>query len=208
MKCPSFETIVGYLDGETGRPAPGEIGVHLAQCGDCAGDRDWYERLRSLAATDDSITPPGWVFKQATKAFQDWASPAEVLNNLVRKAGRVIAQLVFDSGVQPTPAGARSSAVDARQVLYRAEDFSIDLQIEPRDQSRCGLAGQILRERDYEFESVADRPLTLVRDGAEVATTRTNARGEFAITSLDSGSYDLAIDTGDLNITIVGLGIN
>jgi hypothetical protein len=208
MKCPSFENILGYLDGEAGRPAAGEIGAHLSRCDNCAGDRHWYEGVKSLAVADDSVTPPGWVFKRAMKAFKGSVPPAGVLNDLVQKAGRVIAQLVFDSGVQPALAGARSSAVERRQVLYRADEFSIDLQIEPRAQSRVGLAGQILREGDYEFESVAGRCLTLVRDGAEVATTRTNERGEFAITSLDSGSYDLAIDTGELDITIVGLGIN
>jgi hypothetical protein len=208
MKCPSFETLVSYLEGEAGRPATGEIGVHLSRCDNCGGNRHWYQAVKSLAVTDDSIAPPGWVFKRAMKSFKDWVPPAGALINLAQKAGRVVAQLVFDSGVQPMLAGARSSAVERRQVLYRADEFSIDLQIEPREQSRAGLAGQILREGDCEFESVAGRSLTLVRDGTEVATTRTNARGEFAITSLDSGSYDLAIDTGELDITIVGLGVN
>src|SRR5262245_25221484 len=208
MKCPSFERLVGFLDDASGGPATGEIADHLSRCDNCAGERHWYEGVRSLAVTDDSIAPPGWVFKRATKAFRDWTPSAGTLSSLVQNAGRVIAQLLFDSGVQPALAGARSSAVEYRQMLYQADDFSIDLQIEPREQARAGLAGQILREGDYEFESVAGRSLTLVRDGAEVATTRTNARGEFAITSLDSGSYDLAIDTGELNITIVGLGID
>ncbi len=43
-----------------------------------------------------------------------------------------LAELLFDSFLQPVLEGVRSSSIGTRQMLYRADPFQIDLLIEPR----------------------------------------------------------------------------
>lgn len=204
MNCPAFEDLVDYLDGRLASAAAETVSAHLATgCARCNSDRAWYEEVRSITASDDSVEPPPWILKRAIRAFDTRGSGP----GAVRRATQLVASLLFDSLQRPSPAGARSGGVDGRQLLYKAEDYSIDLQLASLDQSRASLTGQILREGEMMFESVAGLQLDLTRDGGTVLSTVTNDRGEFRVEALDYGSYDLRLDTNDASITIVGLPI-
>src|SRR5713226_7492556 len=51
-------------------------------------------------------------------------------------------QLLFDSFSQPALAGARSAAMRIRQMLYRAEPYQIDIQIEAQpERNRLVVTG-------------------------------------------------------------------
>ena len=204
MTCPGFEQLLDYLDGRLDGAAAQSAATHLALgCRPCDVDRSWYQQVRLVAASDDSIEPPHWVMKRAVRLFN---APL-VRTNIGARVGRVVASLVFDSLRRPALAGVRSSGVEGRQLLYRAVDYSIDVQVAASDQSRAELTGQILREGELMFESVAGLQLDLMRNGGTILSTVTNERGEFAIPAIDFGSYDLRVDVNEASITIVGLPI-
>lgn len=205
MKCPGFEMLIEYLDGRLKGHESEDVQSHLASaCSRCDEERAWYELVKQVAASDDSIEPPQWVLKRAFRIFESQTAQ----KGLAARAGRLIASLVFDSFARPAMAGARSAEAIGRQLLYRAEDFGIDMQIESAEQARAEITGQILREGEMTFDSVKRLPLTLLRDGRAVSSTFTNDRGEFIIASVDSGKYDLQIEADELSITIVGLPIS
>jgi hypothetical protein len=158
--------------------------------------------LKAVAARDDSIEPPPWVLKRAVRLF----NAPRVRMSVGARVGRVVASLVFDSLRGPAFAGVRSSAIEGRQLLYRADDYSIDVQVAV-SQSRAELTGQVLREGELMFESVAGLQLELMRNGGTILSTVTNDRGEFTIPAVDFGSYDLRVDLNEASITIVGLPI-
>lgn len=204
MNCPGFEQLLDYLDGRLAMCAAETVAAHLAAgCGECDGGRVWYQQVRLVAASDDSVEPPPWILKRAIRIFDARGSRTSA----VRRATQLVASLLFDSFERPAVAGARSSGVEGRQLLYQAEDYSIDLQVALLDQSRAELTGQILREGELRFESVAGLQLDLIRDGGTILSTVTNDRGEFRVEALDYGSYDLRLDASDASITIVGLPI-
>jgi hypothetical protein len=207
MKCPDFDDLVSFSENQLDGPATDRVRVHLSECSNCVGAIQWYEGIRSLTAEDDSVSPPGWVMKRALRVFEDRTHRGELVEGLVGAVGRGLARLVFDSGLQPATPGVRSASAEARQLLYRAGEFSVDLQVAAIDQARSGLTGQILREGELEFESVGGLALTLAQEGGTVHSTVTNNRGEFSIASVESGSYDLGIKGSELDITIVGLSI-
>ncbi len=91
--------------------------------------------------------------------------------------------------------------------MYRADEYSIDLQIVESDITSTEVTGQILREGEFLFESVAGLQLALMRDDGTILSTVTNRRGEFTISAIDFGSYDLRVDLNEASITIVGLPI-
>ena len=118
-----------------------------------------------------------------------------------------MAAVAFDSLRRPALAGVRSGGVEGRQLLYRGADYSIDVQVAPVDQRSAEVTGQILREGESMFESVSGLQLDLMRNDGTILSTVTNDRGEFAIQSIEFGSYDLRVDVNNTSITIVGLPI-
>jgi hypothetical protein len=204
MTCPGFQQLLDYLDGLLDRSASDAVSAHLASgCNQCEGDREWYQQVKLIASSDDSIEPPVWVLKRALRIFD---TPPE-RSSLAGRVGRVVASLVFDNLRQPAIAGARSSGVESRQLLYKAEDYSIDVQVALVDRQSAELTGQILREGESMFESVAGLRLDLIDEGKKTVSAVTNERGEFAIGGVEFGSYELQVDVKGASITIVGLPV-
>jgi hypothetical protein len=113
-----------------------------------------------------------------------------------RETGRLI-QLLFDNFSQPALAGTRSAAARIRQLLYRAEPYQIDLQIELlQDRNSLVVTGQLL---DVSHPEVIGRdvPLTLSNCGASIVNTVTNQFGEFR------GEVE---NSGDLELSFLGSG--
>ena len=70
MKCPTFERLIDYLDERLSTTAAEIVRTHLdGGCGECASGRDWYLSMKRVAASDDSVEPPPWVFKRALRIF-------------------------------------------------------------------------------------------------------------------------------------------
>jgi hypothetical protein len=204
MSCPGFQLLLDYLDGRLDRAAADVVSAHLALgCSQCDGDREWYQQVKRIASSDGSIEPPPWVLKRALRVFDT----PRVRMSIAGRVGCVVASLVFDSLRQPAIAGARSSGVEGRQLLYRAEDYSIDVQVAPVDQRSAELTGQILREGESMFESVGGLRLDLIEEGRKTLSAVTNERGEFTIGGVDFGRYELRVDVNEASITIVDLPI-
>ncbi len=203
MKCPTFERLIDYLDERLASSAVEAVAAHLdSGCDRCASDRDWYKSLKHTAASDESVEPPPWVFKRALRVFEEAKRPR---TTVASRAGRLLASLLFDSAGGPAMAEARSSGADARQLLYRAGDYSIDLQVTPVDQNRSDITGQILREGEFSFESVAALPLELADARGTGHSSVTSDRGEFSLNALEPGIYHIRIDARGSRITIEGV---
>jgi hypothetical protein len=204
MKCPSFERLIDYLDNQLGAGEAARLAAHLsAGCRQCAETRDWYERVRVIASSDESIEPPSWVFKRAVKIFETKKSRP----SLIERIGERVASLVFDSLAQPAIAGVRSTETTNRQLLYHAGDYSIDLQIAPAEDLRADLIGQVLKEGEAAFESVSGLRLEIARRGEPIFSTVTDDLGEFKISGIDYGVYDLRIELENGSITVPGLPV-
>lgn len=205
MKCPTFERLIDFLDARLGSSSAVEVAAHLdSSCGSCSSDRDWYQALKRVAASDESVEPPAWVFKRALRIFEE---AGRTRTTVASRAGRLIASLLFDSASQPAMAEARSSGADGRQLLYRAGDYSIDLQVTLVDQNRLDITGQILREGEFLFESVAGLSLQLADATGGSSSRVTGDRGEFSINGLEPGTYDLRIDLRGSRVTIERLNL-
>ena len=104
-----------------------------------------------------------------------------------------VAQLLFDSFSQPVTAGIRSAPRRIRQLLYRAEPYQIDLQIESRPETnRLVVTGQLL---DVSRPEMVGRDVqVMVSDGREsIVKTVTNQFGEFRAEVENSGDLELSL---------------
>ena len=198
MNCPSFERLVDHLDERLEEAESSEVAAHLAGgCATCTKTAGWYQRVRLIAANDDTIAPPSWVFKRALRIIEKQRN----LPALIERIGQSIASLVFDSFSGPVLAGVRSTETADRQLLYRAGDYSVDLQITPSENSRADLIGQVLQE-GASFESVSRLKLHILMGGQVVVSTMTDEMGEFIISGMKQGVYDLRVELPEGSITV------
>jgi hypothetical protein len=200
MKCPPFEDLLDYCDGHINEPAHLVVAHLESGCQQCAQDIDWYRRMCAISASDDCEDPPPWVFKRALRLFETRQTPKAHF-------GRLIASLAFDSFARPVLSGVRLVETNNRQLLYRAGAYTIDLQIDFSEPSKANLRGQILRESESRFESVADLSVRIIREGKPIRATSTNAIGEFSIQHLEQDDYDLVVGTKEGIIDVPRLPI-
>ena len=204
MKCPGFARLVDYLDGRLGVTDGSRIAQHLEEgCSSCGPTRQWYERTLSIVAADDSCEPPPWVLKRALRIFDAQRERPRIFERI----GRAVASLVFDSVALPALEGVRSTESANRQLLYRAGDYSIDLQIGSADQMHADVAGQVLREREVSFDSVALCQVDLMRGEERLVTTATNQVGEFTIKGVELGDYGLQLELPDGILVVEGFSV-
>lgn len=204
MKCPSFEHLLDYIDGLLTGPERARVETHFAKgCVDCSENRAWYERLRDIAANDDSAAPPPWVLKRAIRIIEAQRDRPRI----AARIGQIVASLVFDSFARPALSGTRSTETVNRQLLYRAGDYSVDIQVAALGQTSGELIGQVLKEGEISFDSVAGLKLELVAEGKRSRSAVTDRMGEFRINRIECGSYDLTIEMPEGSVTIQGLPI-
>ena len=205
MKCPSFERIIDYLDNRLSQAEASRVKTHLADgCAVCGETSNWYQGVRIIAASDDMVAPPAWVLKRAVRIFEMQHDRPR----LAERIGRVIASPVLDSLAGPALERVRSTQTVERQLLYRAGGYSIDLQIAPSKNARADLNGQVLKEGDPTFESVAGLKLDIARDAKVVFSTATNDMGEFKISGMEPGVYELRVELSEGNIAIPDLPVS
>ncbi len=171
--------------------------------------------LRALRASADLVDPPGWVRERARRLFTR-ASASRAAGLLTRFQ----ATLVFDSrrpGLRPV--GVRSPGVlDAIadgpwQLLYRGGDVDVDLLVRPnQDGHTLNVRGQALSLAGDTFgvqgvvEALpADAPRHLHGSSEPSARTLLEPSGEFALSNLERGRYDVLLRFGAREIELSGV---
>jgi len=170
--------------------SPGELqemNNHLKQgCKRCQETVSMWQRVERSAAAERNYQPPADTLRMVKAAFAAAGLHGQ------RKESRSRISILFDSFLQPVVEGARSAATDSRQMLYRADPFQIDLQIEAKpDSNHLLVTGQLL---DLNNPGIA---------GNDVGVTLSNLRGHVVqAVSNQHGEFTCEIkNSGDLQIT-------
>ena len=148
-------------------------------------DQD-INNIISLMQTDKSVDAPQDAIRWSKNIFR--ARIAEPKKSVVE---RVLAVLQMDLSPNRAAFGERSaSATQARQMLFRAGETSIDLRIKQTEKG-FNVEGQILGE-DF-----ANRAIKL----GEFETTA-NELSEFKFTGVPAGKYDLSLRGNEREIVV------
>lgn len=145
---------------------------HLAEgCQECSQALSTWQLLAAAASRERAYAPPRDVVRMVKQEFAVQYPEKE-------EKTTILASLVFDSFANAATAGVRSAAVNARQLLYSANDITIDLRFEFQPmKSRAVVVGQVLENRNASGLPI---PLLLFNDrGAAVMETETSEFGEF-----------------------------
>jgi hypothetical protein len=173
--------------------------------------------LRAVRASGDLVEPPRWVSERARRIFGSRASRRSSL------LSRIKAKLTFDSR-QPglRPAGVRSRGVldsiadGPWQLLYRGGDVDVDLLVRPnQDGHTLNVRGQALSIAGDAFgpqgvvEALpADEPRRLHGPVEPSARTFLDPSGEFALSNLERGRYDMLLRFGAREIELTGVELS
>lgn len=173
-----------------------EMERHLeCGCERCLKTISRWRRVRRMAATEASHQPPNEAVRTAKAAFagSPWAR--------VRKVSGVI-EVLFDSFLQPALEGVRSAGAGTRRMLYRADPFQVDLQIEAQVGGIVVVTGQLLDLREPEVVG-SHVPLMLSNLRGRVIRATTNQYGEFREEIEGTGDLELVFHgANDKPVTI------
>lgn len=130
-----------------------------------------------------------------TSASEAVFSKASLWRKLREK--RANAQLLYDSFAQQAAVGTRSIAMHVRQMLFRADPYQIDLQVEAQpDRKHLVVTGQLI-DVGRPDRLDASIEITLSDGRGNIVSTVTNQFGEFRGEVLLSGDLDLSFVSRD-----------
>lgn len=146
-----------------------------------------WRKLAKEAASHSAYQPPAERVSAVKAAF----TLADIAARQPKTGCLIL--LLYDSFSQPATPGIRSGPTRARQLLYRAEPYQIDLQIEALPESnRLVVSGQLL---DVSLPEMVGRDVqvTLSNRHESVVRTMTNQFGEFRAELDNSGDLELSL---------------
>ena len=169
---------------------------HLEEgCSRCKKTLSLWQRVRQTAKSAAESQPPEHAVRIAKAEFAA-ARPA-------RLPGLV--EVLFDSFLQPLFQGARSSGSGTRQMLYRAEPYQVDLQIEAKPGANTlVVTGQLLDLRNPDAPG-RDVPLIISNLRGHVVQTVTNEFGEFREEIMSSSDLELKLPGENEKAVIISL---
>ena len=162
-----------------------EMEKHLERCEDCAKTVSRWQKIQRAAVAEPTFQPPSEAVRMAKAAFavSEWARE--------RRAAWGMVEVLFDSRLQPALEGIRSAATGTRRMLYRADPFRVDLQVEGQVGSKnIVVTGQLLDLRHPEVVG-RDVPFMLSNLRGRVVQATTNQFGEFREEIESSGDLEL-----------------
>ena len=177
-----------------------EMEKHLKQgCQRCQDTLSMWQRVHKSAAAERNYQPPADTVRIAKAAFAASGLKGQ------RKESRSSISVLFDSFLQPVVAGVRSAATDSRQMLYRADPFQIDLQIEAKpNSSDLMVTGQVLDSSNPGI-TVKDVRVTLSNLRGHVVHTVSNQNGEFTCEIKNSGDLQITFASSRGEPTVISL---
>lgn len=174
MKHFSTEEWADFVRGVVAKDKKADMQNHLeTRCKECDSVVSLWKRVQVAAQREAGYEPPETTLRTIKAMYAIHGKPA------MRAGKAAFAELLFDSFRAPLQAGVRSSAADARQLLFGSGDHRIDLRLEPQaDSDKISLVGQLLNSADP-ARAMDAVPVTLVKGRKVVAEAATNRFGEF-----------------------------
>lgn len=202
---PSFAELLDWLEGRLPPEEAAAVAQRLEQAGEASqADLDWLRAFHAARQAVRLAAPPPNVRAELRRRFAAQAqatSPPGLF-------ARLVAALSFDSRTQPATAGLRSTqGTDRRQLVYSAASVEVALDLQAMEDTPGGspaerglrLSGQVFAAEAAPAQVYA---IQLLRQGGEVALTATDDLGEFALTNLPAGDYELVATASDHEVLL------
>jgi hypothetical protein len=197
MKHFTTEECIDFVNQVISSSKKDELQKHLEQgCKRCSRTVLRWQRVGRIAKAEAELEPPPDAVRIAKASY--------AAANLGRKRGLAgtLAELLFDSFLQPAVEGSRSFGTESRQMLYRADPYQVDLQIEAKPDGRALVVTGQLRDYRHPDDACRNVPVMISNLRGPVIQTLTNQHGEFREEIKYSGDVELVF-TGSNNKPVI-----
>jgi len=186
----SIEKWIDFVNQAVTTNEQQQMDRHLSMgCEPCQETVSLWQRVRSSAAAEGNYQPPESAVRIAKAAY------ASAGLAVAKKGAKSKVRLLFDSFLQPALAGVRSSGTGTRQMLYRADPYQIDVQLELKPGgNRVVVTGQLLNLGNPKLIATGTRILVSNMHG-DVVHQVANEFGEFSGEVKNSGDLQLTFAT-------------
>src|SRR5712672_1739039 len=160
---------------------------HLGSgCKGCEEKFALWDKVRSKAASEANYQPSADTVRVVKAAYVSARMASQ------EKEAKSLVEVLFDGFLQPAVVGSRSMTTGTRQMLYRADSYQIDLQIEPQPGSNLlMITGQMMDVSTPEMVSRGVQ-VKLSNFRGNLIHTVTNEFGEFRCEIDNSGDLELS----------------
>ena len=194
----AFERLADMVEGRLPAEETEGLRAHLADCKRCSARAAELERVTTLMRADNSADAPRDLVFNAIQLFH--SRRTESAPGLLR---RILAALTFDSSTRTPAFGVRSGqAAPARQMLFGAGDFDVDLRLAAGEEGWT-VSGQVLGP-------CAGGSVEAFASGASeepAARASLNDLCEFTLPPVPEGTYALRLRLNDTEIEIPELSL-
>jgi hypothetical protein len=164
---------------------------HTATCQRCADQVEWATVVYGITSTDDLEDAPAHVIARALRLARPIQPPA---SQSLRR--RLIGILQFDSALAPSTAGVRAGGVQARQTVFEAGEFTVEVRTESRGAAFV-VSGQVLGTSEG-GDAVLSSP-------EQPQVTTLNEVCEFEFAPVRPGRYTLSLRLRDVDVDVPDL---
>ena len=186
----SFEKWIDFVNQAVTTNERQQMDKHLSVgCEPCQQTVSLWQRVRSSAAAEGNYQPPESAVRIAKAAY----ASAGLFTREKGTGSKV--RLLFDSFLRPALAGVRSAGAGTRQMLYRADPYQIDVQLELKPGgNRVVVTGQLLNLNNPKLIATGTR-IRMSNMQGDVSHTAANEFGEFSGEVKNSGDLQLTFAT-------------
>jgi hypothetical protein len=197
MKHFATEEWIDYANELVGETMRQEMERHLEACQSCQKVAALWQKVRRTAKSAATFDPPESAVRIAKAGFTGTRAHESAAPGLV--------QVLFDSFLQPLAQGARSADSGMRQMLYQADPYQVDIQIEAKPGAeKLVVTGQLLDLRHPDVPG-ANVPVIISNLRGTVVQTVTNEFGEFREEIQASSDLELKLLGADEKAVILSL---
>jgi hypothetical protein len=204
MKHFTTEEWIDFANEAVAKSKRQEMDRHLGEgCQPCKKTLSLWQKVRQTAKSAAECQPP----ENAVRTVKARFTGVRLEGKQARTRGLV--EVLFDSFLQPVVEGARSNSSGAgsgmRQMLYRADPYQVDLQIEAKPgANKLVVTGQLLDLRNPDAPG-GNVPVIISNLRGHVVQTVTNEFGEFREEIQSSSDLELKLLGDDDKAVIISL---
>ena len=200
MKHFSTETLLDFARGLLPSLRADELKHHVEGCKKCLASYDMWRAVMGAGRREKKYRPSESAVQRAKEACglrEGW-----------RPSGRKTrARLIFDSFLQPLPAGVRNSMAATRQLQYRSGPLIIDIDLAKEShapEAPIFLMGQILNA-DKPDQRVKDFRVFLLRGKRIRGQTNSSPLGEFRFELAEAKNWRLLFELDGQEVIPISL---
>lgn len=186
----SFEKLAALTEDGLAADERASAREHLSRCGQCEARLAGLANVIALMREDVAEDAPRALIANALGLFQ----------TRDKRVHRLLAILKFDSREMSPAHGVRSAGTGARQILYSAGDYDIDLRVVPQDETWI-ISGQVFGD-----DCMGAR---IELEGATgLSQSALNTQCEFTLPPVPSGRYSFRLCLSDTEVEIQQLELS